>query len=571
MMFKGNGVSPGIGIGRVSFYRKSGLDIPGYRTGDPNAEIERFQAARRSVAEDVGALYKKLLDENAGNAAEIFGAHKEILEDEEGFIKPVCLRIREEKDNAASAVAFVMNGIADMFRSMDNEYMRERAADIEDLRDSVNAKILGVKKEGANAGNEKRIVAAYDLAPSDTAGMDFSLTEGFLTETGGPTSHTAIISRTMEIPAVAGAQGLMDYLREGDTAIVNGGTGEIIINPDPEQIAYYMRLKKEYERQAGELRRYAGMPSITKDGRRVRLEANIGTERDAGLAVSHGAEGIGLVRTEFLYMGRRDMPSEQEQFEAYRNILKSMGNRPVIFRTLDAGGDKELPALGLAKEDNPFLGFRAIRICLQNQPLFKTQLRALLRAGAHGDCRVMFPMISSLGELRRAKKIVEEVKAELSHERIPYKADIPVGIMVEIPAVAVMAGTFADEADFFSIGTNDLVQYTLAADRGNPRLAEISTVYHPAVLNLIASAIRAAKEHHIPCGMCGEAAGDAKLIPFLLGAGLEEFSMTASAIPGVRKLIAGLSYNACRDLAEEILKLKTDEDVINALSKAKIW
>jgi len=570
MILKGKGVSSGIGIGRIRLYEKSELAIPDYRIEDPDAEIERFQAARRSAVEDIDALYKKMLNEHADEAAEVFSAHREILEDEEGFIKPVCLRIREKKDNAAFAVAFVLNGIADMFRSMDSAYMRERAADAEDLRDSVNAKILGVKKKGITARNEKCIVAAYDLAPSDTAGMELSIVEGLLTEIGGPTSHTAIMSRTMEIPAVVGTQGLMEHVHDGDMAIINGETGEIIVEPDREQIEHYMRLQQEYKKQTGELRRYVGMPSVTRDGRQVRLEANVGTEQDARLAASHDAEGIGLVRTEFLYMKRQELPSEQEQFEAYRGILESMGDRPVIFRTLDAGGDKELPALGLTKEDNPFLGFRAIRICLQNPSLFKTQLRALLRASMYGECRIMFPMISSLNEVRKAKAIVEEVKAELSHEGIPYKANVPVGIMVEIPAVAVMAEAFASEVDFFSIGTNDLVQYTLAADRGNPKLSEISTVYHPAVLNLIAATIHAAAKHHIPCGMCGEAASDTKLIPLLLGIGLNEFSMSASAILKVRKLISGLSYETCRKLADEVLELKTDEEIRYAMDTVKI-
>lgn len=570
MILKGKGVSSGIGIGHIRLYEKFELTIPYYRIEDPEAEIERFQTARRNVIRDIDVLYEKMLKEHADEAAEVFSAHREILEDGEGFINPVCLRIREEKDNAAFAVAFVLNGVADMFRSMDSEYMRERAADAEDLRDSVNAKILGVKKKGIAARNEKCIVAAYDLAPSDTAGMDFSTVEGLLTETGGPTSHTAIMSRTMEIPAVVGAQGLLEYIHDGDMAIINGETGEIIIKPDREQIECYVRLQQEYRNQSEELRRYAGVPSVTCDGHRVRLEANVGTEQDVSLAAGYDAEGIGLVRTEFLYMKRHELPSEQEQFEVYRSILESMGNRPVIFRTLDAGGDKELPALGLTKEDNPFLGFRAIRICLQNPDLFKTQLRALLKASIYGECRIMFPMISSINEVRKAKGIVEEVKVELASEGIPYKEDVPVGIMVEIPSVAVMAEAFASEADFFSIGTNDLVQYTLAADRGNPKLSEISTVYHPAVLNLIAAAIRAAAKYNIPCGMCGEAASDIKLIPLFLGIGLNEFSMSASSILKVRKLISGLSYETCRKLADEVLKLKTDEDIRHALDTAKI-
>lgn len=569
MLLQGKGVSPGIAIGRIRLFEKDDLTIPEYKVEDPDAEIERFQAARLRAIDDVNALYEKLLNEHADEAAEVFNAHRDMLEDEAGFIEPVCLRIRENMENAAFAVAFVLNGIANMFRSMDNEYMRERAADAEDLRDSVNANILGIKRKRFASHNERFIVAAYDLSPSDTAGMDLSIVEGLMTQTGGSTSHTAIMSRTMEIPAVVGAQKLLEYVHDGDMAVLNGETGEIVIEPDSEQLGHYTRLQLQYKEQTRELRRYIGMPSVTRDGRHVRLEANVGTEQDAQIAADHDAEGIGLVRTEFLYMKRQELPSEQEQFEAYRAILESMDNRPVIFRTLDAGGDKELPALGLAREENPFLGFRAIRICLQNPSLFKTQLRALLRASVYGELRIMFPMISSLNEVRKAKNVVEEVKAELSGAGVPFKANIPVGIMVEIPAVAVMADSFAREVDFFSIGTNDLVQYTLAADRGNPKLADISTAYHPAVLNLIAATIDAAARHNIPCGMCGEAASDMKLVPLLLGLGLNEFSMSASAILRVRKLICSLSYDTCIKMAGEVLKYATADEIKQALNKIK--
>jgi len=570
MVLKGIGVSSGIGIGRIKLYEKNELTIPDYKIADPDTEIERFQEARQSAIEDINTLYEKMINEHANEAAEVFNAHREILEDEDGFIEPVCLRIREEMDNAAFAVTFVLNGIADMFRSMDNAYMRERAADAVDLRDSVNAKILGVKRKGITSQNGKCIVAAYDLAPSDTAGMDLSIVEGLLTETGGATSHTAIMSRTMEIPAVVGTQKLLEYVHDGDMVIINGATGEIVIEPNRAQLEHYTSLQQQFNEQTRELRKYIGMPSVTRDGRQVRLEANVGTEQDARLAAAHDAEGVGLVRTEFLYMKRQELPSEQEQFEAYRAILESMGNRPVIFRTLDAGGDKELPALGLTKEENPFLGFRAIRICLQNPALFKAQLRAILRASVYGECKIMFPMISSLNEVHKAKDIVEEVRMELTNEGIPFKMNVPLGIMVEIPAVAVMAESFASEVDFFSIGTNDLVQYTLAADRGNPKLADISTVYHPAVLNLIAATIRAAARKNIPCGMCGEAASDMKLVPFLLGLGLNEFSMSASAILRVRKLISGLSYDSCSKMADEVLTLKTDEEIKQVLNELKL-
>lgn len=570
MVIQGKGVSPGISIGHVRVYEKSVIAVPEHKVEDSEAEVERFHAARIKAVEDINALYEKMLKENAEDAAEVFIAHREILEDEAGFIEPVCLRIRGNKDNAALAVSFVLNQIADMFRSMDNGYMRERAADAEDLRDSVNAIILGNKRKSFKVRNEKCIVAAYDLSPSDTASMDFSVVEGLMTQTGGSTSHTAIMARTLEIPAVVGAKGLMDYVNDGDMAIIDGETGKIIIEPENIQIDEYERLKLRYTEQTAELRQFIDMPSVTKDGRRVRLEANVGTEQDAQIAAKSGAEGVGLVRTEFLYMKRKELPSEQEQFEAYKSILKSMGSKPVIFRTLDAGGDKELPSLMLPKEDNPFLGFRAIRICLENPELFKTQLRALLRASIYGDCRIMFPMISSLNEVRLAKKIVREVEADMKADGVPFKPNVPIGIMVEIPAVAVMAESFAREVDFFSIGTNDLVQYTLAADRGNPKLSEISTVYHPAVLNLIANTISAAHKNNIPCGMCGEAASDMKLVPLLIGLGLKEFSMNPASILRVRKLINSLSYGNCVKLANNILQTITSDEIKQTLDLQKI-
>lgn len=567
MKLQGKGVSPGIAIGPVRIYEKNAIDIPDYKITDTDRETERFQAARSNVINDLGALSEKLLRDNARDAAEILEAHREILEDEAGFINPVLERIRENKDNAAYAAAYVLNEIADMFRSMDNEYMRERAADAEDLRDSINSYILGIKRDALTKSRDMGIITAFDLAPSDTAGMDLSAVAGLMTQAGGPTGHTAIMSRTMGIPAVVGVNNLLEYAHEGDIVILNGDSGEVIINPDNRQLEHYRKFQSDYIEQKKELNAYIGKPTRTRDGHFVRLEANIGTVKDAKIAAAYDAEGIGLVRTEFLYMNKQEMPSEQEQFEAYRAILNEMGKKPVIFRTLDAGGDKELPALKLEKEDNPFLGFRAIRICLKHQELFKTQLRALLRASVYGNLRIMFPMISSINEYREARKILEEVKKELSFAGKPYRAEIPTGIMVEVPSAAIMADKFAREVDFFSIGTNDLVQYTLAADRGNPKLTGISTPYHPAVLELIAKTINAAQRNNIPCGMCGEAAGDLRLIPLFIGFGLREFSMSASSILKARKLINNLSYDECRKLSGKVIKLSTADEVINVLNE----
>jgi len=565
MKLQGKGVSSGIAIGPIRLFEKNVITIPKYKATDTEKEIERFQVARSKVIDDLNALTEKMIKIEANDAAEILEAHREILNDEAGFVAPVIDRIRNDNDNAAFAVAFVLDEIAEMFRSMDNEYMKERAADAEDLKDSMNSYILGIKRKGLLKTIEKSIVTAFDLTPSDTAGMDLSLVAGLMTQTGGITSHTAIMSRTLGIPAVVGAENLLEHVNDGDMVILDGETGEIIINPDSTQLNFYLNLQSENDERKKELTQYIGKPSETTDGHVVKLEANIGTEQDAKMAALHDAEGIGLVRTEFLYMKRQELPSEQEQFEAYRSILEAVGKKPVIFRTLDAGGDKELPYLNLEKEDNPFLGFRAIRICLKYPELFKTQLRALLRASVYGNLHIMFPMISSIDEFREAKKIFEETKAEMSSSGILHKARIPLGIMVEIPSAAVMADIFAREVDFFSIGTNDLVQYTLAADRGNPKVSEISSAYHPAVLSLIARTIDAAKKNNIPCGMCGEAAGDLKLIPLLIGFGLKEFSMSSSTILEARKLINSLSYEECRKMAVRALHLTTVTEVKNEL------
>lgn len=571
MKIKGIGASPGLAMGYVKIYEKNDINIPDYMPEDTDAEIARFQSARQKSINEVIALYDKLMKENAADAAEVFMAHKEILEDEAGFVEPVIERITVNSENAAMAAANTLNAVADMFRSMDNEYMQARAADAEDLRDTVVSNILGLKKLGMkdpvkNPDAEKQIIAAYDLAPSDTAGLNFDAVEGIITQTGGTTSHTAVMSRTLELPAVVGAAGLLGHVKGGDFVILDGETGEVIINPDREQIEEYRKLKDEYIKRKDELRKYIGRQSVTLDGRQVRLESNIGTVSDAEAAAENDAEGIGLVRTEFLYMERKELPSEQEQYKAYKEILEKMGDKPVIFRTLDAGGDKNLPSLALPKEENPFLGYRAIRICLNNPSLFKTQLRALLRAGVHGKPKIMFPMISSLDELRRAKKLLEEAAGELSEEGIPYREKIPVGIMVEIPAAAVLADRFAKEVDFFSIGTNDLVQYTLAADRGNPSIADVYTTFHPAVLKLIALTISAAEKADIACGMCGEAAGNLTLVPLFLGFGLKEFSMSPSSILKVRKLINSLNYEECKVLAEKVLQLDTANKIEKLLS-----
>jgi phosphotransferase system enzyme I (PtsI) len=569
MEIKGIGASPGLAMGYAVIYQKFEISIPDTIPEDVDAEIKKFQSARHESICEVTALFDKMMKDGAGEAAEVFMAHKEILEDEAGFVMPVIERIREKSENAVRAVAHVLNSIVDIFRSMDNEYMQARAADAEDLRDSVVANILGIQKPFMkdNLYSEKKIIVSYDLAPSDTAKLNFDKVEGIVTQSGGTTSHTALLARTLELPAVVGAVGLLEHVKDGDFIVLDGETGKIAVNPDKQEVEEYQKRKDEYIKQKNELREYSGRRSITLDGRQVRLEANIGTVSDVQTAIDNDAEGIGLVRTEFLYMERKELPSEQEQFEAYKRILEEMGDKPVIFRTLDAGGDKSFPGLTLPQEENPFLGYRAIRICLNTPSLFKTQLKALLRAGVYGNLKIMFPMISSIDELRRAKILLEQAAEELSAAGVPHRKKLSVGIMVEVPAAAILADCFAEHVDFFSIGTNDLVQYTLAADRGNPNVADVYTTFHPAVLKLIASTISAAEKAGIECGMCGEAAGDPTLVPLFLGFGLKKFSMSSSSILKIRKLISSLNYEECKRMSERVLQLNTASDIERILKK----
>jgi len=560
MIMRGSGVSCGIAIGRICLYRKARLDIPNGPGAGSALELALFERARADAIASLTQLSQKMRGENAPDLADIFEAHQEILRDDVGFVEPVHSAVIGGQ-NAAAAVDGVLYNIAETFRALESVYMRERAADIEDLRASIVARILGVPAPGVTYEGGDCLIAAYDLAPSDTAKLDLRRVAGLITQIGGATGHTAIMARTLGIPAIVGVPGLMDAVEQGQEAVADGCDGTLILSPNKNELAEYRAKQAELARRQEELQRFASAPTVTADGRSLRLEANIGTPEDAVPAVGQGAEGFGLVRTEFLFMQREDLPPEEEQYAAYRRILEAAGDRPVTFRTLDAGGDKELPALNLPPEDNPFLGLRAIRICLKQPELFKAQLRALLRAARHGNARIMLPMVSSVTQVRQAKAILEEAKAELRAEGVPFHESVPLGIMVEIPAAAIQARDLARAVDFFSLGTNDLIQYTLAADRGNPAVADISTFCHPAVLRLVHGTIAAAEAAGIPCGLCGEAAGDPLYIPFLLGAGLEEYSMSASRILAARKLLLGLSHAACRDFAARALELDTPEQV----------
>lgn len=449
-----------------------------------------------------------------------------------------------------------------MFESMDNEYFRERAADIKDIKKRILAHLLGVKVNDPSTIDEQVVIIAEDLTPSDTAQLDRNFVKGFATNIGGRTSHSAIMARSLEIPAVVGTKTILEDVKDGDMIILDGLEGNVIINPSADQVSHYEEVAKAYEAQKAEWAKLKNEKTVSKDGQHVELAANIGTPNDVEGVLGNGGEAVGLYRTEFLYMGRDNFPTEEEQFEAYKAVLEAMGEKPVVVRTLDIGGDKELPYLHLPKEMNPFLGYRAVRLCLDDTDLFRTQLRALLRASAYGKLRIMFPMIATLNEFRAAKALLLEEKAKLVSEGVTVSDEIEVGMMVEIPSAAVLADQFAKEVDFFSIGTNDLIQYTMAADRMNEKVSYLYQPYNPSILRLVKMVIDAAHKEGKWTGMCGEMAGDQTAIPLLLGLGLDEFSMSATSILPARSLISKLSKAEMAELAAEALNKSTVEEVI---------
>ena len=557
-MLKGIGVSFGIGVGPVFRYEKQELVIPDRPAADVEAEKKLFDDAVEFVGQQTQALADKARKEMGDEEAAIFEAHAMILQDPE--MQQSVKAAIEGGQNAAAAVKSVFDGLVQMFLSMDDEYFRERAADMTDIGQSILRKLLGVKLADISSLPAPCIIVAHDLTPSDTAKMDVKNVRGIVTEIGGRTSHTAIMARALDIPAVVGCEGALSVLAEGESVAVFGETGEVKYGMNDAEIQNILTEQKKVQEEREKLLKYKEIKSASADGHEVEVSCNIGNPAEAVKAVEVGADGVGLFRSEFLYMDRDGLPSEDEQFEAYKQAVETLG-KPVIVRTLDIGGDKKLPALPLPEEDNPFLGYRAIRICLDREDLFNTQLRALLRASAFGDIRIMFPMISSLTELEGAKAAVERAKAQLDAENIAYNKEIKLGIMVEIPAAAVMSDVLAKYCDFFSIGTNDLIQYTVAVDRGNEKISHLYSQYNPAVLRLIALTIKNAHANGIHCGMCGEAAGDELLTPVLLGMGLDEFSMSAGSVLRVRKNITELNYEECKALAEKVQELSCADEV----------
>lgn len=554
----GTGVSPGIAIGKALVLKEESLVIEEHSTRTPAEEYLRLEQSVTTVQEKLEDIKKSAVEE-LGEKAQILDAQILVAQDEE-----LLAAVRSHIDGGMTAEAAMQKGIefyATILENMDNEYIRERAADVRDVGGRILRNLLGIEVQDLASLNEDIILVVKDLTPSDTASMNKSHVLGFITDFGGRTSHTAIMARSLEIPAIVGARDATCRIHTGDLLAFDAEAGEIIIQPSPEQLRIYQERREGREEEKRRLQQLKTLPTITADGQRIELAANIGTPQDCEGALRNGAEGIGLYRTEFLYLDRSKLPTEEEQFEAYKTVLEAMGKRPVVIRTLDVGGDKEISYLNLPAEKNPFLGYRAIRVCLRQTDIFRTQLRALLRASVFGSLRIMFPMISGLEEVRQAKALLAEVKEELLQAGLEVSSNLQVGIMIEIPAAALISDSLAKEVDFFSIGTNDLIQYTTAVDRMNEQIADLYTPYHPAVLRLIQMVIDNGHKCGRWVGMCGEAAGDLAQIPLFLGMGLDEFSMSPISILPARELIGRLNRDELKKKVPEILQSGTAQEV----------
>lgn len=558
---KGTSASAGIGIGKAAIVEETELVIKKETISDAAAEKERFHAALNQAMEETDALAKDLATRVGEKEAEILNGHLMLLSDPmlTGEIENT---IAGENACSEYAIESVCNMYADMFASMGDELMQQRATDMRDIKTRMQKILLGVSSVDIASLSAGSIIVAKDLTPSMTAGINPDNVCGIVTELGGKTSHSAILARALEIPAVVAVEGFLNNVKDGDTVVLDGSEGIVFVNPEETVTAEYETKRTAYLKEKKELDQYIGKPTVTKDGVTIELVANIGKPEDVDKVLQYDAEGIGLFRTEFLFMDRNSMPTEDEQFEAYQKVAIAMNGKPVIIRTLDIGGDKEIPYMGLKKDENPFLGYRAIRFCLdRREDVYRPQLRALLRASAFGNIKIMVPMVTCLEEFREAKAMIEEVKAELDLKGIAYKRDIQVGIMVETAAASLMADAFAKEVDFFSIGTNDLTQYTMSVDRGNDKVSYLYSPLNPAVLRSIRHIIQCGRKEGIMVGMCGEAASDPLMIPLLLAFGLNEFSMSASAVLNARKLITGYSIAELQSIADQAMSFVTAGEV----------
>ncbi|HAR7060335.1 TPA: phosphoenolpyruvate--protein phosphotransferase [Staphylococcus aureus] len=565
-LIKGIAASDGVAIAKAYLLVEPDLTFDkNEKVTDVEGEVAKFNNAIEASKVESTKIRNNAEVQLGADKAAIFDAHLLVLDDPE-LIQPIQDKIKNENANAATALTDVTTQFVTIFESMDNEYMKERAADIRDVSKRVLSHILGIELPNPSMIDESVVIVGNDLTPSDTAQLNKEFVQGFATNIGGRTSHSAIMSRSLEIPAIVGTKSITQEVKQGDMIIVDGLNGDVIVNPTEDELIAYQDKRERYFADKKELQKLRDADTVTVDGVHAELAANIGTPNDLPGVIENGAQGIGLYRTEFLYMGRDQMPTEEEQFEAYKEVLEAMNGKRVVVRTLDIGGDKELSYLNLPEEMNPFLGYRAIRLCLAQQDIFRPQLRALLRASVYGKLNIMFPMVATINEFREAKAILLEEKENLKNEGHDISDDIELGIMVEIPATAALADVFAKEVDFFSIGTNDLIQYTLAADRMSERVSYLYQPYNPSILRLVKQVIEASHKEGKWTGMCGEMAGDETAIPLLLGLGLDEFSMSATSILKARRQINGLSKNEMTELANRAVDCATQEEVIELVN-----
>lgn len=565
-MFKGIAGSEGIGIGRVVIIEEHEAVIEDKTITDVDAEIQRVQSAIEKFVNVTTEMADKMEATVGAKDADILRGHIMLLRDPTIEEQIVAL-IRSEKVTAEKALDQVLEQTAELFAQIPDELLQQRATDFRDIKTRIVKILLGIEELDISAVPAGTVLVAKDLTPSMTAGIVPENIAGVLTEVGGRTSHSAILARAMEIPAVLSIEGICSQVKNGDMVVLDGTKGEAIVNPDEATVSEYEKKLEEYRKEKELLKKYTGKPTVSKDGTKAELVCNIGKLEDAKKAAECDGEGIGLFRTEFLFMDRDSLPTEEEQFEAYKSVAETMAGKPVIIRTLDIGGDKGIPYLGLEKEDNPFLGFRAIRFCLQRKDIYETQLKALVRASAFGKIKVMVPLVTGLDELRQVKAMIADIMKEYDAAGVAYNKDLEVGVMMETPAACLMADALAKEAAFFSIGTNDLTGYTMAVDRGNAKVAYLYSTYNPAVLRAIKRIIECGKKEGIMVGMCGEAAADEKLIPLLLAFGLDEFSVSATSVLRTRKTISECDIKECRELADRVMKCVTEEEVLAQLTK----
>jgi len=561
----GIGASEGYGVGKIVRLEEADLHFEDRKIDNPDAEVERFQEAVEQFTERTRTMAEDMRQRVGEKEAEILEGHILMVSDPSMSDEV----INQIKDGICAERAFsnVCDMFIQIFSAAEDELTNQRVTDVQDMRARLLKILLGKEEVDISQVPEGTVLAARDLTPSMTVGIRKEHVVGILTEVGGRTSHSAILARALEVPAVLSIANVMGQVENGQEVAVDGFTGQVILQPSKQEKEEFQKKREHHLQEKEALKRLVGKPTVTACGKQVELACNIGKPKDADSVIEKDGEGVGLFRTEFLFMDRTSIPTEEEQFAAYKEVAEKLGGKPVIIRTLDVGGDKEIPYLNLPKEDNPFLGYRAIRVCLHQKEMYRLQLRALLRASAYGDIRIMVPMVACLEELRQVKDMLAEIESELDEEGIAYNKEIKVGVMIETPAAALIADLLAKEADFFSIGTNDLTQYTMAVDRGNAQVAYLYSAYQPAVIRSIARIIAAGNDAGIPVGMCGEAAADPKLIPLLLAYGLDEFSVSASSVLATRNTISKWTVEEAKELADKVQTLTTEKDIVELLTE----